>query len=144
MQLSYLISTFFYLGKIKFFPGSIASLATLFLWNLLVPENLLIRLIILFIIAFSGHLSIKKTLPLFKEEDPQCIVVDEVLGMSIPLLLITNNLLLAILAFFLFRLFDILKPSIIYYSQDFQGPIGILIDDILSGIITALIIVNYI
>ena len=117
---------------------------TLFLWNLLVPENLLIRLIILFIIAFSGYFSIKKTLPLFKEEDPQCIVIDEVLGMSIPLLLITNNLLLAILAFSLFRLFDILKPSIIYYSQDFQGPIGILIDDILSGIITALIIVNYI
>ena len=94
MRLSYLISTFFYLGKIKFFPGTITSLVTLLLWILIVPDNYFIRIIIIIIIICIGFLSIKYALPLFKEKDPQCIVIDEVVGMSIPLLFILDNLII--------------------------------------------------
>ena len=77
------------------------------------------------------------------DKDPQHIVIDEAIGMWISILFL-DNIMFIVLAFILFRLLDILKPSIIYYSQFLKGPYGILMDDILSGIITALIIINYI
>ena len=144
MRLSLIIATFFYIGKIRLFPGTMASLATLILWHLILPDDLFIRCIILLAIIFFAFISIKNVLPSFQEKDPQSIVIDEVTGISIPLLFIPGNLSISFLAFILFRIFDILKPSIIYYSQSFKGVYGILMDDILSGIITALIIINYI
>ena len=143
MRLAILISTFFHLGKIQVFPGTIASLATLILWNFISLDSFLIRGIILLVIILFAFISIKISLPSFQEDDPQAIVIDEVVGMSIPLLFILDNIFISILAFILFRILDILKPSIIYYSQSFEGAYGILMDDILSGVITALIIINY-
>ena len=70
-------------------------------------------------------------------------MIDEVVGMSIALFFITEKLILMIVAFTLFRLFDILKPSIIFYSQDFKQPYGILMDDILAGIFSGLILFPY-
>ena len=92
MRLATLISTFFYLGNIPIFPGTIASLATLILWNFISIDNLLIRFIILSITILFGFIAIKISLPLFEEEDPQAIVIDEVVGMSIPLLFVLDNL----------------------------------------------------
>ena len=143
MRLARLISTFFYLGNIPIFPGTIASLATLILWSFISLDSLLIRFFILLVIIFCGFIAIKLSLPSFEEEDPQAIVIDEVVGMSIPLLFILDNLFISILAFILFRIFDIFKPSIIYYSQSLKEEYGILMDDILSGLITTLIIINY-
>ena len=143
MRIAEFIATFFYLGKVPILPGTVASLATLILWNFISLESFLMRFILLLIISLFGLISIKISLPLFKEEDPQKIVIDEVVGMSIPLLFILDSLFLSIIAFILFRILDIFKPSIIYYSQSFNREYGILIDDILCGIITALIIINY-
>jgi len=143
MRLARLISTFFYLGNIPIFPGTIASLATLILWSFISLDSLLIRFFILLVITFCGFIAIKLSLSLFEEEDPQAIVIDEVIGMSIPLVFILDNLFLSMLAFILFRIFDIFKPSIIYYSQSLKEEYGILMDDILSGLITILIIINY-
>ena len=143
MKLANLISTFFYLGKFPVFPGTVASLATLIIWNFITVESLLFRFIILLLIILFGFISINISLPAFKSEDPQEIVIDEVVGMSIPLIFIFNDLFLSILSFILFRILDILKPSIIYYSQSFRDAYGILMDDILSGLIVALIIINY-
>ena len=98
-------------------------------------------LIFIFILAYiSTHYSLAS----FKDKDPQCIVIDEVLGMSIPLTIIYNDLTLFVISFVLFRLLDILKPSIIYYAQNLNGALGILMDDIIAGVITLFIIVNYI
>ena len=143
MRLARLISTFFYLGNTPIFPGTVASLATLILWNFISLDSLLVRFFILLVIIFCGFIAIKISLPSFKEEDPQAIVIDEVVGMSIPLLFILDNLFISILAFLLFRILDIFKPSIIYYSQSLKEEYGILMDDILSGFITTLIIINY-
>ena len=143
MRLARLISTFFYLGNIPIFPGTIASLATLILWSFISLDSLLIRFFILLVITFCGFIAIKLSLSSFEEEDPQAIVIDEVVGMSIPLVFILDNLFLSMLAFILFRIFDIFKPSIIYYSQSLKEEYWILMDDILSGLITILIIINY-
>ena len=75
-----------------------------------------------------------------EEKDPSYIVIDEAVGMMIALFLIPKVLELYLLAFLIFRFLDIIKPSIIYRSQYFDYGIGIMLDDILSGLITLLIL----
>ena len=142
-NLSLLIITFFYIGKIRHAPGTFSSLATLLIWILFIPADYFIRISITFLLTIIGFIFIKLSLPNFQEEDPQSIVIDEVVGMSVALIFI-NDLSIMIIAFLLFRMFDILKPSIIYYSQHFPGAYGILLDDILAGTITSMLLIAYI
>ena len=140
---SLFLSTFFYIGKIKYAPGTFASLCLICLWYFLVPYDYLTRLGLIFFLFLLSIICVYYSLSFFEEEDPQSIVIDEVLGMSIGLFFIKENFLLIFFAFILFRFFDILKPSIIYYSQNLKQPYGILIDDVLAGAFTALIILPY-
>ena len=142
-RISHCISTFFYLGKVKYAPGTIASLATLFVWYSFIPENILIRFLIFTSISVIGFFSIKYSLVCYKDKDPQEIVIDEVVGMSLPILFLTD-LVIMLIAFILFRVFDILKPSIIYYSQYYYGAYGIILDDLLAGLCVSIILVKYI
>ena len=142
-RISHFISTFFYLGKVKYAPGTVASLATLFVWYSFIPENILIRFLIFSSISVIGFFSIKYSLVCYKDKDPQEIVIDEVVGMSLPILFLTD-LVIMLIAFILFRVFDILKPSIIYYSQFYDGAYGVILDDLLAGLCTIVLLVNYI
>ena len=142
-SLSLLISTFLYIGKIKYAPGTFASLVTLFIWILFIPEDYFIRILITFFLIIIGFISIELSLSNFREKDPQSIVIDEVAGMSIALLFV-SDILIMLISFLIFRVLDILKPSIIYYSQHFPRAWGILFDDVLAGAITAILLVAYI
>ncbi len=142
-SLSLLISTFLYIGKIKYAPGTFASLATLFIWILFIPEDYFIRILITFFLIIIGFISIELSLSNFREKDPQSIVIDEVAGMSIALLFV-SDILIMLISFLIFRVLDILKPSIIYYSQYFPRAWGILFDDVLAGAITAILLIAYI
>ena len=63
-------------------------------------------------------------------KDPQYIVIDEVIGLWIALFFIpSNDFINIILAFIIFRLLDILKPSIINRVQNIKGVSGVLLDD---------------
>tara|TARA_B100001250_G_C19770304_1_gene776823 strand:+ start:1302 stop:1598 length:297 start_codon:yes stop_codon:yes gene_type:complete len=73
------------------------------------------------------------------EKDPQHIVIDEAIGMWISLLTINYHVYAVVLAFILFRLLDIFKPSFIFRSQYLKGAWGVLVDDALAGFITCLI-----
>ena len=64
-------------------------------------------------------------------------------GMSLPILFLTD-LVIMLIAFILFRVFDILKPSIIYYSQFYDGAYGVILDDLLAGLCTIILLVKYI
>ena len=142
-RIAQLISTFFYLGKVRYAPGTIASLVTFFLWYSFMPENILFRLLIFFCISIIGFFSIQNSLICYNDKDPQEIVIDEVIGMSLPLIFLTD-LVIMLIAFILFRVFDILKPSIIYYSQYYYGAYGIILDDLLAGLCVSIILVKYI
>jgi len=67
-------------------------------------------------------------------KDPSRVVVDEVIGLWISILFIPINLYTAVLAFFLFRLFDIWKPFGIRKLETIGGGHGVMLDDVLAGI----------
>jgi len=133
----------FYIGDIKFAPGTIASLVTLVVWYF-IPNIYYIQIIILIlslILSFYLCYDFSKN---NDEKDPPYIVLDEFVGMSISLFMVPKLLSYYLVCFILFRFFDILKPSFIYYSQDFEMGVGIVLDDILSGLLTLIIIGGYI
>ena len=107
------------------------------------PENTLFRLLIFFCLSIIGFFSVKNSLICYNDKDPQEIVIDEVIGMSLPLIFLTDLVIMSI-AFILFRVFDILKPSIIYYSQFYDGAYGVMLDDLLAGLCVIIILVKYI
>ncbi len=71
-------------------------------------------------------------------KDPRCTVIDEVAGMWCTVYLLPKNFLVG--GFFLFRLIDILKPFPVNYMEKFHGGWGIMLDDIVGGIIGNIIL----
>lgn len=68
-------------------------------------------------------------------EDPSRVVVDEMVGVWITLLAApAGHFGYGLAAFVLFRLFDIFKPLGIRRMESLPGGIGVMMDDILSGI----------
>jgi len=153
-SLALLINTFFFVGKIPIAPGTMGSFATLILWYFTPHLSFTMVIYLLFFIFSFSYYTILVTLRKTKDKDPQYIVIDEVIGMWIALLplshfklldtLTSNHMKYILLTFILFRLFDIMKPSIIYRSQFIPGPLGILLDDVIAGIVTSLILIGII
>jgi phosphatidylglycerophosphatase A len=137
--LSYLISTFFYLGKLPKAPGTWGSLGALLVWSF-IPESLFFRFILLSLTLIIGFIACENTLKESDDPDPSFIVIDEVVGLWITLLFVPKTIFLFILGFLLFRLFDILKPSFIYSVQSLKGSWGVMLDDILAGVLSLLVL----
>lgn len=73
--------------------------------------------------------------------DPGCVVIDEIIGMLIGLIASPANPVVWALAFVVFRFFDIVKPfPINFFDQRFHGGLGIVLDDVMAGIYTFIVI----
>ena len=139
---SSLVNTCFFIGKSSIAPGTLGSIFALLIWIFFL-SSYESRMISLLLVTILSYFTISSDLNNSDEKDPQYIVVDEVVGMWISLLFVPlNDFRIIILAFGIFRLLDIFKPSIIARVQNIDGAIGVLIDDVLCGIITAIIIIG--
>lgn len=68
--------------------------------------------------------------------DPSLVVVDEMVGFWIALFALPRSLILLVIGFFLFRLFDIWKPFPIRQTERLREGWGIMADDAMAGIYT--------
>ncbi len=66
--------------------------------------------------------------------DPAEVTIDEVVGMWITLLFLPKTILVVLIAFFVFRFFDIVKPFPARELDKMHGGFGIMMDDVVSGI----------
>ena len=145
-----LFITFFNIGRIKFAPGTFASFFTCLLFLLLVDLfNIIILFFFTLLIFLYSFIAINNTFESFDSQDPQEIVVDEVVGQMLPLVAIpiyetlypTSKVYYCLAAFLLFRLFDIWKPyPISYVDKNMKGALGIMLDDILAGIYAIIVL----
>jgi len=131
------IATGFLIGYLPGAPGSYASLAAALIWWLLPVNVFYIVFFSLFLTAFivCGRAEI-----LFDKKDDKRIVIDEFLGFFISVVFLPKNIFILIAGFLLFRFFDIKKPFFIKTVQKYKGSKGVILDDILAGIISNLII----
>ena len=156
-KINFLFVSLFGIGKIKKIPGSFASLATtlflFFLFHILnvSPNIVLFAIIIVFLISFYAVNVFIKDLT---NKDPKEIVIDEFIGQSIPICFyeVAHNipkdnedtLILYLIMFVLFRLFDIAKPfPVSYYDKNFKNSFGVIMDDVCAGLYVVLVLVLY-
>jgi len=104
--------------------------------------NIIFFIFFIFFVFFYSFYFLNKTLnQSFSSSDPKEVVIDEFIGQSIPLLICENNFFLVILSFLLFRLFDISKPwPASYFDLKIKNATGVIMDDIIAGLYTFLII----
>jgi len=74
-----------------------------------------------------------------KKDHPR-IVIDEVLGFLVTMLWVPRTAFLIILGFFLFRFFDIVKPPPIRLAEKTKGGYGVVLDDVLAGVYSNIIL----
>ncbi len=132
-------ATFFYLGKLPIAPGTWGSLGALILW-LFLPVTTSVHLSVILILFLLGLFSSHIVAKYMQVHDPSEVVIDEAVGMGISLFMLPHSLALYLIAFLLFRFFDILKPSFIYQVQNLPGGWGIMLDDVLAGLFTLAIV----
>lgn len=70
----------------------------------------------------------------FGKKDPGPVVIDEVLGMLVTLAFLGVGLSGAIVGFFLFRVFDIIKPYPAGKLEDLPRGLGVMADDAMAGL----------
>ena len=138
------------IGKIKYAPGTIASLMTCLLFLLLINIFSIIALfLITLIIFFYSFVAMNNSFDEFDADDPQEIVIDEVIGQMLPLLAIPiyetlyplPTMYYCAAAFLSFRLFDVWKPyPISYVDNNIKGSLGIMLDDILASVYSIVIL----
>ena len=139
-RFSEIIGTMFYIGKIPLAPGTWGSLTALLLWYLIKPKIIdpLFLLITggLFFIGIAVSEIITRELD---NHDPKEIIIDEWVGMWIALYLVPHSLFWGFVSFFLFRFFDIFKPGPVQIMDDIHSPIGVMLDDVVAGILALLV-----
>ncbi|MDX9871379.1 MAG: phosphatidylglycerophosphatase A [Clostridia bacterium] len=105
--------------------GSAAALVIAYFYSFNFWQLIILCIMGVFICAYGEKY-------LQKQDDPR-IVFDEFCGMFIAAWQLTDPFLLVI-AFLLFRFFDIVKPLFIFKLQALPGGWGIMADDIAAGI----------
>ncbi len=92
------------------------------------------------LIILLGLWSTKKYIGNNLKSDPKEVVIDEAAGQLIASASAGINIYLHLLSFVLFRFFDITKLGPIKFIENKGGAFGIIFDDVLAGIFSALII----
>jgi len=70
----------------------------------------------------------------FGDSDPSFVVIDEVAGQLVTLCLLHVGLFGMLVAFALFRIFDIVKPWPARQLESLHGGLGIMADDVMAGV----------
>lgn len=142
-----LIATGFGSGFSPLAPGTAGALLATAVWfglSYLLSAVALLWLTVGFILVFTalGIWAADRVEP-YWGEDPSRVVVDEMVGVWIALLAApAGNVWYALGAFALFRLFDIFKPLGIRRMESFPGGIGVMMDDILAGIYSFVVLIG--
>lgn len=120
-------------------PGTVGSFVSLLIGLFLLE---FLHVSTLFLLALLVTVIAIKQINIYEEQvgahDGKEIVIDELAGMWIALSICginsSNTLIMAVLSFIFFRLFDIWKPSIIgKIDRDVKGGLGVMGDDVVAG-----------
>lgn len=132
------LATFLYVGYLPFIPGTFGSIAGVLLFYFL--KGKVFISIFTLSLTILGFLVAGKAEKIFNKKDARCIVIDEVCGMLLSLIFLPYDIKLVIIAFFVFRILDALKPYPAGVFHNLRGSLGIMSDDIVAGLYTNLIL----
>ena len=128
-------------GLAKKAPGTFGTLAAVPIYWLMSSLPVEMYALIVVLASLFGFWICHVTSRDMGVHDHKAIVWDEFVGYWITLFMVPFSIQWAILGFVLFRFFDILKPfPISWVDKNISGGFGIMLDDILAGICSALVL----
>jgi phosphatidylglycerophosphatase A len=141
VALAVFIASVAYTGYAPIAPGTFGSAAALVVY---------VALRLLDLTRFEGPLIVatfivgvwaaSETARHLGRTDPGVVVIDEVVGMLMTVAFLHVSVTGAIAGFFLFRLFDIVKPFPAAQSERLPGGMGIMTDDVFAGLYAQLVL----
>ena len=128
----------FYTGYVPIASGTFGSLAALIIY--LIPGFEKPYVIIPYIIIFFLYgIYVGSRFEELYGKDPAECTIDEVVGTWIAYLFLPKTTGIIIITFFLWRALDIIKPYPARKLENIKGGFGIMIDDVVSGFYTLII-----
>ena len=130
-----------YVGMIPIAPGTFGSMVGLPILfgfsKISLPMAILLTLIIILGAVWAAHHAERQ----LGTSDPGCIVIDEIAGMCVTLIGIPLTWTTGIAGFFLFRLFDIIKPPPVrQLERRLKGGWGVVMDDVAAGVMAHMVL----
>ena len=145
--LARIISTGLAVGYSPLAPGTMGSLVILIVYWICPEMNSLQLLSVIIGLTVLGiytatvtEREMQNKFGQDKGHDPGIIVIDEIIGMLIALFSLPKTSLFMIIAFILFRIFDIMKPYPARRMEKLPAGWGIVMDDVIAGIYANLVI----
>ncbi len=120
-------------------PGTAGSAVGLLLYAAVAPFSTPGLLLAIVATTAVGTWAADRAERIFERKDDGRIVVDEVAGMLVSLIALPVRPDVAIVGFFLFRIFDIWKPPPARAFERGQGGVAVMADDIVAGLYANLV-----
>ena len=134
-RLAVFIATFAYCGYFPFAPGTVGSAAGLLVYLLVWwSGSMAVEVGLIALLFAAGVWAGTAAERYFGGIDPGPIVIDEVVGMLITLALVPVGPSGAIVGFFVFRIFDVIKPYPAGRLERLHGGLGVMADDAMAAV----------
>lgn len=140
-----LLASGLYTGYSPFASGTVASGLAILLYIPLASLNTPTFLLFAYVVTLLGLTVIgimlaSRAEAIFNEKDSHKIVIDEIVGYFYAMFLLPYRWEYLIAAFFVFRIFDVIKPYPIRGLEKLPSGLGVMIDDVLAGVYTCIIL----
>lgn len=134
-----LVGSGFYTGYVPIASGTFGSLVAIVIY--LFPGFEKLQIIIpAIILLFAYGLFVSSKFEKIYGKDPAQCTVDEIVGTWIALIALPKTFLIILTSFLVWRALDIIKPFPAKTSEKLPGGIGIMIDDVISGFYSLIIV----
>jgi phosphatidylglycerophosphatase A len=128
----------FYTGYFPVASGTFGSIAAILVYLIPGFENLFIIIPAIIIFMFYGIFVGTKFESEYGKDPAQC-TIDEVVGTWISIIALPKSFFIISIAFLVWRALDIIKPPPARNLERLKGGLGIMIDDVISGIYSLII-----
>lgn len=133
-----IIGSGFYTGYFPVASGTVGSFAAILIYLIPGFEQIMIIIPVIMILLSYGIYVGSKFEAVYGKDPSQC-TVDEFVGTWISLIALPKILWIIVAAFLIWRILDIIKPPPARSLEKLKGGLGIMIDDVVSGIYTLII-----
>lgn len=138
LAIARIIATAFGAGYLPVSGTAGSAVAVLILW--LVPFTPLGIVLFFLAVTIVGTWAAHVVEAAVGDKDPGIIVIDEVAGMTLSVLVLPLTWSVLLAGFFLFRVFDVVKPFPAGRLQSLRGGVGVMIDDLFAGLYALLVL----
>jgi len=139
-KISDIIATVFGVGYTAYAPGTIGSLFGILIYMFLKEAPLSIYLLTVACLFVVGTIASEIVESAYNIKDPSFVIIDEVVGMLAALAFVNYSLWSVALGFLFFRIIDISKIPPLNFLERIGGGLGIMLDDLVGGIITGILL----